>query len=104
MNQQITGRRIQDIRLSLGLTMEEFGRLFKPPASKGGVNNWEKSANRPNRKRLNQIAILGEVSVNYLLANDLEVCNKCKYASLEDNYNFCPICGLKRNNHSGGKE
>lgn len=95
MKQQITGRRIQEIRLTFGLTMEEFGRLLKPPASKGAVNNWEKGKNHPNKKRLKRIAKLGEVSVDYLLGGDLKACPRCQYDALETDYKFCPICGQK---------
>lgn len=59
------GERIKDIRISNGLTMEEFGARLK--TSKASVNNWEKGVNLPNKQRLKQIADMGGISVNYLL-------------------------------------
>lgn len=59
------GERIHDIRITNGLTMEEFGARLK--TSKASVNNWEKGVNLPNKQRLKQIADMGSISVNYLL-------------------------------------
>ncbi|MGO1356293.1 helix-turn-helix domain-containing protein [Alkalibacterium gilvum] len=50
-----------------GLSMEEFGKLFDPPASKGVVSNWENNYNYPNEKRLKKLAELGGISVQNLL-------------------------------------
>lgn len=61
------GQRIKFIRQKLGLTMEEFGELFEPKASKGVVSNWENNYNLPNNDRLKKIAELGKVSMGYLL-------------------------------------
>lgn len=69
MNNQI-GNRIRTIRKSLGLSMQEFGKLFNPPASKGVVSNWENNYNKPNNERLKTIANLGGVSVDELLYGD----------------------------------
>jgi transcriptional regulator with XRE-family HTH domain len=59
------GRRIKKIRLEMGYTLEEFGKLYK--ASKGVVNNWEKGRNLPNKQRLSDIAFYGQMSVDELL-------------------------------------
>lgn len=61
------GLRIRTIRKKLGLTMNEFGQKFSPPASKGVVSNWENGYNNPNNIRLQKIAELGNVSVEFLL-------------------------------------
>lgn len=61
------GKRIKTIRKENKLTLENFGKLFNPPASKGLVSNWEKGDNLPNKKRLERIAEIGKVSVPYLL-------------------------------------
>lgn len=72
MNKKI-GFRIKEIRQSHNKTMEEFGKIFNPPASKGVVSNWENDYNYPNDKRLIKIAKLGNVSVEELLgSNPLE--------------------------------
>ena len=63
------GKRINNIRLKNGLTMEIFG--FRLNTSKGTVNNWEKGRNLPNKENLKKIAELGNVSVNELLHGDL---------------------------------
>lgn len=64
------GIRIKDIRRTLGLTMEEFGKKFNPPASKGVVSNWENGYNNPNNARLQKISELGGISVNELIYGD----------------------------------
>lgn len=64
---KVIGKRISDIRKSIGLTMEEFGSRMTPPASKGAVSNWENGYNLPNNERLKRIAELGNVPVLYLL-------------------------------------
>ena len=64
-NNHNVGQRIKSIRISLGLTMEEFGKRFD--TSKGTVNNWEKGRNLPNKNNLKAIAELGEISVDELL-------------------------------------
>lgn len=61
------GARIKDIRISLGLTMKEFGKKFDPPASDSIVSRWERGVNLPNNERLKRIAELGNVPVLYLL-------------------------------------
>lgn len=60
------GNRIKAIRKSLGKSQEEFGQLFNPPAPKSSVSYWENGGG-PNKKRLNKIAELGGVSVEYLI-------------------------------------
>lgn len=61
------GYRIRKIRESRNETMEEFGINFNPPASKGVVSNWENGYNKPNKKRLDRIAELGNITLNELL-------------------------------------
>lgn len=64
------GKRIQEIRVSLGYTLEEFGENLTPPASKSNVSRWEKGKNIPNKARLLSIAKLGGVSTEYLLTGN----------------------------------
>lgn len=61
------GERIKQIRKSMKLTLEQFGKLFDPPASKGLVRNWEIENNLPNEDRLNKISEIANVSVDYIL-------------------------------------
>lgn len=64
------GNRIKEIREQSGLTMEEFIEHIDGNSGKGRsgtVNNWESGQNLPNKKRLQKIASLGNVSVNYIL-------------------------------------
>lgn len=64
-NKKQVGLRIKDIRLSLGESMEEFGKRFD--TSKGTVNNWEKGRNLPNKANLLKIAKLGKITPSILL-------------------------------------
>lgn len=70
LNKKEIANRIKSIRLTLGLTMEEFGK--KLDTSKGAVNNWEKEKSLPNNERLKRIAELGNISVNELLYGSLD--------------------------------
>lgn len=67
-NKKQVGMRIKDIRLSLGESMEEFGKRFD--TSKGTVNNWEKGRNLPNKSNLLKIAKLGKMTPSELLKGD----------------------------------
>ena len=70
-NKKQVGMRIKDIRLSLGESMEEFGKRFD--TSKGTVNNWEKGRNLPNKSNLLKIAKLGKMTPSDLLKGDTYV-------------------------------
>lgn len=52
------GEQIKVIRVTLGETMEQFGKRFN--TSKGTVNNWEKGRNAPNKANLKKIAELSD--------------------------------------------
>lgn len=64
------GNRIKDIRLSLGLTMEEFGKLFYEHAAQSIISRWEVGKSVPNAYRLKKIAELGNTTVQELLKED----------------------------------
>lgn len=68
INNKRVGKKIKQLRLSLGESMEQFGMRFN--TSKGTVNNWEKGRNLPNKKNLKEIASLSNTSVNILLKGD----------------------------------
>lgn len=61
------GQRINVLRLSKGLTMNEFGSLIDSNVKSGTVTNWESGKNAPNKKRLKRIADLFGISVDFLL-------------------------------------
>jgi putative DNA-binding phage protein len=65
VNNRDVGQRIKQIRLTKGMTLEEFGKLFN--ASKGSVQGWESGRNLPNPERLRAIAKIGDTSVDELL-------------------------------------
>lgn len=65
INKKEVGQRIKKIRLEMGYTMLEFGKLFN--ASKGVISNWENGYNLPNRERLSSVAFYGQMSVDELL-------------------------------------
>lgn len=72
IDKKALGQRIKSVRKAKGLTLEEFGKLFDSPASRGVVSNWESGNNVPNNERLKIIAELGEISVDELLYGNLE--------------------------------
>lgn len=59
------GKRIQQIRFNKGQTLEAFGKLFG--ASKGNVQQWENGGSLPNKKRIQDISKIGNITVNELL-------------------------------------
>lgn len=74
------GKRIKQIRLSLGDTTEGFGKRFDPPANRGLVSGWENGRYLPNPERLKQIAKLAGITVEDLLNNE----KKSYYEEIED--------------------
>ncbi|WP_454922784.1 helix-turn-helix domain-containing protein [Abiotrophia defectiva] len=70
VNNTEVGTRIKRIRLSKGMTLEEFGKLFG--ASKGSVQGWESGRNLPNPERLKSIAKVGDTTVEELLHGNKE--------------------------------
>lgn len=59
------GMKIQMIRLSKGMTMEQFGELFG--AATSIVYRWEKGQSLPCPNRLKAIADFAGITVQYLL-------------------------------------
>lgn len=89
INAKSVGSRINDIRLSLGLSMEQFGKLFN--TSKGTVNNWEKGRNLPNKENLVIISEMGGQSITELLDNNnsisLTISEYNRLKDIEQKYN-----------------
>lgn len=65
MHKKIVGKKIHDIRVNLGLTLEQFGELVN--AKKSDVYRWEKGYHLPNKNRLKVIAMKGGIEVAQLL-------------------------------------
>lgn len=70
INKKEVGERIQKIRFSKALTLEQFGNLFD--ADKSNVRKWEIGFTLPNKKRQLAIAKLGKISVNELLYGNIK--------------------------------
>ena len=72
INKKAVGRRIKQLRISKGYTLEAFGKLDNLNASKSIVLRWENGTSLPNQSRLEIIAKLGDVTVNELLYGNTE--------------------------------
>lgn len=83
-------KRIKTIRLSKGLSQEQFGELFSPVAARSIVSRWESGNSIPNAKRIKKIASIGKISVEELVAgsvNDLiKETSKYIYSVYNDNF------------------
>lgn len=66
------GKRIFNIRNSLNLTLEQFGKDPDINAERSNVSKWERGATLPNRSRLEVIAKKGNMTVNELLYGNSE--------------------------------
>lgn len=62
------GKRIKEIRINQGLTLEKFGALVN--AKRSDVYRWEKGYHLPNKNRLKIIAMKGGVDVSQLLQSN----------------------------------
>lgn len=72
------GERVRSIRLSLGMSQEEFGlkmenkKRKENPANKAIVSSWERGISVPNPYRLKTISKLGGITVDELLYGSIE--------------------------------
>lgn len=80
------GKRIKSIREKLGKSQSEFGELFSPPAPKSAVSRWEHGGS-PNKRRLAEIAKLGEITVDELIYGTLE---ESVFDLVDDLYSLFP--------------
>lgn len=60
---------IKEIRLSLGMTLEEFGGLFIPKASDSIVSRWEKNISIPNPDRIKQLSKVSNKTTSEIYNN-----------------------------------
>lgn len=65
MDNKAIGERIRLIRLSKGMTLEEFGKLFN--TSKGVVSRWENGKGLLRPERLVRLSEISGKSVEYIL-------------------------------------
>ena len=70
IDKKAVGRRIRHIRFCKSLTLEGFGKLFG--ADKSNVSKWELGQSLPNKKRLEIIAKIGNITLNELLYGNHE--------------------------------
>lgn len=94
MKKDEIGERIKHIRLDLGVSMTEFGKLIdkENPVKSGVISNWENGKQLPNKKRLQLIANLGRLTVDELiygnpstfLFDNLKIYDKYDFGNLID--------------------
>ncbi len=65
----VNGTRIKKRRLEAGLTQSELGQ--KLGVVKQTISSWEKNISEPNSETLTTLSKLFDVSIDYLLGNDL---------------------------------
>lgn len=61
------GRRIKRIRLSRGMTLEEFSNLFNPAPGTSVISKWERGMSKPNPKRIKRLADISGMTVEELI-------------------------------------
>lgn len=74
----LIGKRLRELRKEKGLNQEELGKLIN--VTKVSVCCYEKGVRTPNLETLEDLANIFNVSVDYLLGNDLKI----KVQSKED--------------------
>lgn len=60
-------QRIAHVRVTSGLTLKEFGKLFTSPVNAGVVKKWESGVNLPNDEHMIEIAQIGNISLPWLM-------------------------------------
>lgn|SRR5699024_5341513 len=92
-DKKMSGNEIKKIRLSLGLTMKEFGKKFDPPASDSIVSRWERGVSLPSSRRMKVISEMNNSNGNYISNYIDQLEKKAKETSKEnakiaDDFNF----------------
>ena len=64
------GERIKKLRLQNGWTMQQLGFRLYPIADKSIVSRWEKNISLPNSKRVKDLALIFNVTVDYLYSGN----------------------------------
>ena len=65
VDKKAVGRRIRNIRLSKGLTLDDFGKILK--ADNSNICRWENGKMLPSKNRIYKISKLAGITVNQLL-------------------------------------
>lgn len=65
IDKKAVGRRIKNIRLSKGLTLDDFGEIVKADIS--NICRWENGKMLPNKNRIYKISKFAGITVNQLL-------------------------------------
>ena len=60
-----SGKRIKQLRLASGLTMEELGRKLEN-SPRATVSNWERGTNLPNPQKLKLLAEIGNTTIDWI--------------------------------------
>lgn len=70
IDKKAVGRRIKQIRINKGYTLEAFGKLFG--ARKGNVQQWENGISLPNKDRIYNISKIANLTIDELLYGNVE--------------------------------
>lgn len=65
IDKKAVGRRIKNIRLSKGLTLDDFGEILKADTS--NICRWENGKMLPSKNRIYKISKFAGITVNQLL-------------------------------------
>ena len=65
IDKKAVGRRIRNIRLSKGLTLDDFGEILKADIS--NISRWENGKMLPSKNRIYKISKFAGITVNQLL-------------------------------------
>lgn len=63
---------IKVARINKGLNQDQFGQLFKPPASKSIVSRWESGKSTPSPERLKELSNILKIPIEELLFGSLK--------------------------------
>lgn len=102
---QEVGNRIKQIRADKKLSMKDFAAKIDDKSRSGTVSNWETGKNLPNKKRLESIAEIGEITTNELLYGiEKDFINFIIYISnnirkYEINHKFSDAASLENYDH-----
>ncbi len=66
----VNGKRIRQLRKEIGITQETLGK--KLGVIKQTVSSWENGISEPNSEVLSNMSSFFDVSVDYLLGNDIQ--------------------------------
>lgn len=65
IDKKAVGRRIKNIRLSKGLTLDDFGKFLK--ADNSNICRWENGKTLPSKNKIYKISKFAGITINQLL-------------------------------------